>query len=462
MTTPDDNQLSYDEVLDRVLVADPESFYGKAQAFDDAVTALHDVRNVLLKRRRAIDEMWSTTDLNKLAKLDELTRHLELLIRGMRDPGYSRVLRRIGDVLRDSQQRLLSMRDDHGADPAARADRDKRARKILADLSTSYGQLGSLLQELPKRTANGGIVPASFAHAPGSGVATGEGSAATHASSCSTGTVGKAHAGIGVFDTAPKHAELVDATAQPDVPAQFAGFAHYASQPAAPGRGRATPSFSGFAAMADPDSQAAAVVLSQLGTGASRPTVKALVDKALPGKENPLQSTTLPSSVKVEVTPDAATPVVSSVPATTAGPAAAPAVPSAPAQVSLTGSTAATAAPPPAPATPGVPLKPPPPPGPPAEAVATNASAPLAMSATPTVAYGSSTPGSMMRPGMTSAPVLAPAAPVRGSEVWLRADTSAWQTGPQSPARLDREGIAGPEIAGHDSGCAAGLGKGTQ
>ncbi|WP_043726728.1 hypothetical protein, partial [Kutzneria sp. 744] len=163
MATPDETQAGFDEILAQVMAADPDTFHRQARAFDDAVTALHDAKAALETQRRTLEETWSTQDPARFDQLDQVTRHLEVLMSRFQHPSYSQTLRRIGDLIRDSQQRLLSLKDDHGHDGvAARADRDKRARKILADLSTSYRQLGGSLREPPERTADGGLLPASF------------------------------------------------------------------------------------------------------------------------------------------------------------------------------------------------------------------------------------------------------------------------------------------------------------
>ncbi|GAA3440166.1 hypothetical protein [Kutzneria kofuensis] len=466
MTTPDGTQPSFDEVLDQVMAADPDTFYQKARAFENVVTVLQDARAFLAKQHRMLEELWTTPDPGRFNRLEQVIRHLETLLSRYRYPNYVQVLRRIGDVIRDSQQRLLSMKDDHG-DHAARADRDKRARKILADLSSSYRQLGESLQELPERTADGDILPASFtqgttgAYAPAPRVGVGR----------VLGTAGtKAHGGTRAFGAAQTQPELTGGAALSNTPAPFARFAHYATRPAPPGHGRTEPSFTGFAGMADPGPQAAPFVLTQPGVGSSRSprdvaqgkgNVPAADTSAGLGQRD--QLVTLPA--KLESIPGVGV-SAKDVPVTTAGPAPASGVaappgpaPAAP-QVSLTGSTARVAAPAPAtPAASDVPVAPPPPPGPPAAAVATNASAaPLAMSAGSSLTSGSAMPGSMMRAGLTPVPmanVVGAASVPRGAEVWLRADASNWNPGTGAQAPLGREHLAGHHLTADERACGA-------
>lgn len=51
MATSPDAQLSFDEVVERVLAADPESFHVQATAFEEATKSLRDNRRLLVKRR---------------------------------------------------------------------------------------------------------------------------------------------------------------------------------------------------------------------------------------------------------------------------------------------------------------------------------------------------------------------------------------------------------------------------
>ncbi len=148
---------TYEQVLAEVSAADPQTFYLQAQRFEQAASSLGDTKDLLRRYRRDLAEAWHSGDKQRYNRIDRLVQHIEGVVAAIRDPGYAMVLRRIGDVIVDSQQRLRSMKDDaaHAKDASARADLDKRAVKILEELSTSYRQLGGELAELPQRTAAG-------------------------------------------------------------------------------------------------------------------------------------------------------------------------------------------------------------------------------------------------------------------------------------------------------------------
>jgi hypothetical protein len=500
MVTADETQSSFDEVLDQVMAADPDTFYRQARAFDDAVTVLHDAKAALQTQRRTLEETWSTQDPVRFDRLDQVTRHLELLMSRYRYPSYPQTLRRIGDLIRDSQRRLLSLKDDHGQhgdSAAARADRDKRARKILADLSTSYRQLGGSLREPPERTADGGLLPASFTrtespdgmrHTTATPVAGG----AAGTSACSAGTTGaKTHGRALAFGAVPTQAKLAGDSVEPSLPAPFARFAHYAARPVSPGHGRTEQSFSGFANMAEPDSRVAAPAFAPSGNGSSLARQKVShatesTSRSTPsrsGDADPGQLRDLPVPVKLDSVPATGS-SVPMVPVTTAGPATAlsqeataaqavsaanpaaapPATSTAP-QVSLAGSAAQAAAPGsvtnPAPA-PNATLARPLPPAPPPAAVATNASSvPLALSANANLGPSASAVGSVVRPGLTPTAVGSSAAvpASRGTEVWLRADASSWAPVGRTPGRLGRDGLDAHDPTWQDAGCVTEEGR---
>lgn len=489
MTTPDETTIGFDEVLAQLMAADPDSFYRQAQAYDDAVAVLEETRAALAAQRRALEEMWSATDPARLDRLNELTRYLELLIGRLQDPSYPVVLRRIADVIRDSQQRLQSLLDGHGqhvVDAAAQADRDKRARKILADLSGAYRQLGGSLRALPERTATGDPLPASSTRVERSDGA--RAVAATpipaRASGGSFEMIGAASgARAGALGAIPSQAKLAGDTAAPSAPAAFGRFAQFAARPTSPASGPATPSFSGFAGMAEPSAPAATPAFAQPGSGSSRTRQQAPQEQknttqsapsSGPGETSARQVSGLPIPARLDAAPGAGLPVpVESVVVPSQTPAslvAAPATsavastPELPApEVSLAGSAAQMAASPSPVPTPNVPVVTQPlPPGPPPAAVATNASpAPLVMSANANLGVGASTAGSAMPPGLmsTSAAGAAGAPAVRRTEVWLRAEASGWSGADPTPARLGRRGPDEREDGRQDRGCATEEGR---
>src|SRR5687768_1568482 len=120
MATSPDGQLGFEEVLERVLAADPESFYTQATAFEQAVVSLDDAKGLLKKNRRALEESWSNRADQRFLQLDGLVRHLSGLMGDM--PSYPVLLRLIGDAIVDSRRRLLDLRHlpSDGRDEQAR------------------------------------------------------------------------------------------------------------------------------------------------------------------------------------------------------------------------------------------------------------------------------------------------------------------------------------------------------
>jgi hypothetical protein len=488
MTTPDETTIGFDEVLAQLMAADPDSFYRQAQAYDDAVAVLEETKAALAAQRRALEEMWSATDPARLDRLNELTRYLELLIGRLQDPSYPVVLRRIAEVIRDSQQRLQSLLDGHGQhviDAAAQADRDKRARKILADLSGAYRQLGGSLRALPERTATGDPLPASTrVESSGGARAVAATPVSARVAGGSVEMVGVASGGrAGALGSIPSRTKLAGDTAAPSAPAPFGRFAQFAAGPTSPASGPAAASFSGFAGMAEPGAPAVPTAFAQPGSGSSRTRRQAPQEQknttgsapsSGPGETSARQVGGLPIPARLDAAPGAGLPVpVESVVVPSQAPAALVAAPATSAvastpelpapEVSLAGSAAQVVASPSPVPTPNVPVVTQPlPPGPPPAAVATNASpAPLVMSANANLGVGASTAGSAMPPGLmaTSAAGAAGAPAVRRTEVWLRAEASGWCGADPTPARLGRRGSDEREDGRQDRGCATEEGR---
>jgi hypothetical protein len=432
MATSPDGQMSFDEVVERVLAADPESFYVQATAFEEATKSLHDARGLLAKQRRSLEDAWSNRLDQRFVEMDGLVRHLEVMTRDM--PTYPILLRHLGDAIVDSRQRLLDLRHlKADADPHALADRDQQARKILDDLSATYRRLGSQLPELPERTARGHFVsvrPARYeAGVRGdSGVGSGAGCAPAKGSS-------PAH-----HNALPAPRETADEPVGDSAPqAAFGRFAQFATRPAStPVAVRKVQSFNGFARLVDQEDPVVLVVTGLVDRettgqrarkhteGAEAPvvldrsTVLSTVDKLAPVRLESTHAVTAPS-------PAAATSTTSVI--TTSGPTtAAPAeVSAARPQLTLasnsslasapTVSTAPVAAPPPAPL------------APPAAAAGPQPN-PLALSQN--FSPDGSSGANMMRPGL-GAGVPGPVPVGRGAEVWLRGESGDW-TAARTPA----------------------------
>lgn len=173
---PEAGSLTLEQVLEQVSSADSQTFYQQAQRFDQAAGRLHDVKDLLSKYRRDLADAWHSGDKQRVNRLDRLIRHVEGVVAGVQNPGYPRLLRKIGDAIADTKQRLNELKDTKGnaEDDKARADVDKRAAQLLDELSTSYRQLGGELVALPERTDTGRKGTAE----PGARIDTGSGEAA--------------------------------------------------------------------------------------------------------------------------------------------------------------------------------------------------------------------------------------------------------------------------------------------
>lgn len=427
MATSHDGQPGFEEILQRVLAADPESFYTQATAFEQAVVSLEDAKGLLRKHRRALEESWSNRADQRFLQLDGLVRHLSSLMGDM--PSYPVLLRLIGDAVVDVRRRLLDLRHlPADADPRALSDRDQQARKILDDLSRTYRELGGRLPELPERTATGHTLVA-----PPPRVETG-------ASAHSTGVVTGGGAGF-VAPKAmlmPTHAVAEEEATEARPQAAFGGFAQLAAQPAPvrPSAQKAR-SFNGFARLADQEDEAALALLALapgpvVAEGAAQqrdrrsadaPEVPAALDRSAV-----LSAVDKAAPVKLEAAPAATAAPVAAQPSTVSAPA--PAAPAAPATPATPAAATASVGPQVAPTT--SPVLASAPATPPAAPVAAH---PVAPAATP-APHANFTPdaasaANMMRPGLGAA--VPPAAPGvlgvphgRGAEVWLRGDSGDW------------------------------------
>src|SRR5688572_15096776 len=103
MATSHHGQPVFEEILERVLAADSESFYTQANAFEQAVVSLDDAKGLLRKYRRVLEESWSNRTEQRFDQLDGLVRHLSALMGDM--PSYPVLLRLIGDAIVDSRRR---------------------------------------------------------------------------------------------------------------------------------------------------------------------------------------------------------------------------------------------------------------------------------------------------------------------------------------------------------------------
>ena len=426
MATSPDAQLSFDEVVERVLVADPESFYVQATAFEEATKSLHDARGLLAKQRRSLEDAWSNRLDQRFVQMDGLVRHLEVMMGDM--PTYPILLRHLGDAIVDSRQRLLDLRHLRAdADPHALADRDQQARKILDDLSATYRRLGSQLPELPERTATGHFVsvrPARFEAgvrdgASGAGCAPAKGSSPAH------------------HNALPAPRQTVDESVGDPAPqAAFGRFAQFATRPAAtPAPARKAQSFNGFARLVDQEDPVVLVVTglvdrettgqrvrkhtegAEAPVALGRSTVLSNVDRVAPVRLESAHAATALSSTTATST----TSVV-----TTSGPTSAPAdVSAARPQLTLASNSSLASAPTAATA----PVAAPPPP--PAAAAAVGPQ-PNTLALSQNFSPDGTSGANMMRPGL-GAGVPAPVPVGRGAEVWLRGESGDW-TAAQAPA----------------------------
>ena len=451
MATSPDGQLTFEQVLERVLAADPESFFVQAQAFDEAAKTLHDAKSLLSKHRRTLEDAWANGAEQRFVQLDGLVRHLEVLLGDV--PTYPVMLRRIGDAIVDSRQRLLDLRHmPPNADKNAESDRDKQARKILDDLSGTYRRAGGEMPELPERAASGQLLPVSAPRRPVAFLA-----AATGGDGAGCGPVAaKSPHSLMSRTAVPVVHEPAEESAPAPPPAAFGRFAQYATRPAhASAPAPKASSFNGFARLTD-QVDPVAPVLRPGGTGLTpaeaneqrgrrhaetaevpveldRSTKLSTVDPVAPEKleSSPVPATSAPASAPAAATAPAAVPAAAVAAPTTAVPDSTAASVIRP-QISLTSSSSlasvpvAPTAPPPAPQVPVAP---------PAAAAAPGPQPhPLAVSATTHLAPDSASGANMMRPGVGGAVPPSMSGPVgRGPEVWLRADSTEWTTHPAAP-----------------------------
>ncbi|MDT7783364.1 MAG: hypothetical protein QOF58_1783 [Pseudonocardiales bacterium] len=489
MATTHEDRLTYDEVLDRVLAADPETFYAQAKAFEQATAVLDDAKMALAKLRRQLEEGWSNGVSDRFVRIERLVREVEVLLADM--PAYPRLLRRTGDTIVDSRQRLLALRHmpvvPHNVgvadkiDRKALSDRDSQARRILGELSTSYLQIGGEMPELPKHTVTGQLVLVPPLRQPTAGMG-GAGSQVVSSSTRSQSAHPRSFMGkAGSTELfAPQNA---GEPARPEQQAAFGRFATLATRSAPTVPAQKTQSFNGFSALADP-ADSAAVVLGAQGRGLG-PAPSTEEDKGTSGRKHlelthlhaGLDGTAaqLTAEVKIPASLESAPPVeqpAAAPPDTSAAPAAAQALGAKP-QITLTSTTApAPAVPTPAaptlaaaaPAAPAA-AAPAPPPGPPSPPAVPATSAPqpnpFAMAANPGLAAGAGSAASTARPPLGAAlgaGLSAPAPTARGPEVWLRADTNDWANPHQAVTRLGRDGA--DQVPSLNGGtCATGHGK---
>lgn len=418
MATSHDGQPGFEEILQRVLAADPESFYTQATAFEQAVVSLEDAKGLLKKHRRVLEESWSNRADQRFQQLDGLVRHLSALMGDM--PSYPVLLRLIGDAIVDSRRRLLDLRHQPAdADSRALSDRDQQARKILDDLSRTYRELGGQLPELPERTATGHTLVAPPPRVE------------TEVRGFSAGAVTGGGAGFVAAKAMLMRTNAVAAEEVTETEAQpaFGGFAQLATQ-SAPARPPAQKvrSFNGFARLSDQEDEAALAVFSlapgpvaaegaaqqrerksadtpEVPVGLDRSAVLSAVDKVAPVK---LEAAPAATAAPVTAQPSTVSAPATPVPAVAAGTSAvSPQVP--PATTPVLAS--APAAPPPAAPVPAHPVAPAATPAPHANFAPDAASA-----------------ANMMRPGLGAAvPPGVPGVPQgRGAEVWLRGDSGDW------------------------------------
>lgn len=460
MAISPDGQLTFEQVLERVLTADPESFFVQAQAFDEAAKTLHDAKSLLSKHRRTLEDAWANGAEQRFVQLDGLVRHLEVLLGDV--PTYPVMLRRIGDAIVDSRQRLLDLQHmPPNADKNAESDRDKQARKILDDLSGTYRRAGGEMPELPERAASGQLLPVSAPRRPAAFVgATGGGGAG-----CAPVAAKSTHSLMSRTAVPVVH-EQAEESATPPPQAAFGRFAQYATRPSHASAPAPKPSsFNGFARLTD-QVDPVAPMLRPGGTGLApaeaseqrgrrhadtaevpveldRSTKLSTVDPVAPEKLEsspvPATSAPAPASAPAAATAPAAVPAAAAAAATVAVPDSAAASAIRP-QISLT-SSSSLASVPVAPSAP--PVAPPPAPqvpvAPPAAASGPQPH-PLAVSATTHLAPDSASGANMMRPGVGGAVPPSMSGPVgRGPEVWLRADSTEWTTHPAA-AQPGRDG----------------------
>jgi hypothetical protein len=172
VTEADVHALDFGQLARLVGETTPDRFYAAANAFDSAAHRVQQLRDDLRRESRDLQESMR----GRLRQgVEEVTRRqlasIDALLEGMHRPGYAHNMRRAGDALALSQQRvsdLLQQKNENAVAPApvgilpeqlALAQQQdeqhtQQARQIVLDLGAAYRDVG--LSLAPQGGSSGG------------------------------------------------------------------------------------------------------------------------------------------------------------------------------------------------------------------------------------------------------------------------------------------------------------------
>jgi uncharacterized protein YukE len=154
--------LTFEQIAQLVTEINPDVFYQRAAAFEQAGTRFQDVLDLVRHEMNFVREAWTgkaSEDFDAVVR--ELTGKIGNVLQFLHSPGYGAILRDAGDRLADHQQRFRDLQGQKAAQeatpPAPGAPspeetakvNDDSAKQILRDLRTAYWDIGNALAPLP-------------------------------------------------------------------------------------------------------------------------------------------------------------------------------------------------------------------------------------------------------------------------------------------------------------------------
>ncbi|MFJ8916077.1 hypothetical protein [Amycolatopsis sp. NPDC102389] len=136
--------LTFEQLAQLVNEVSPDSFYGRAQAFDTAMAQFEQVQDNLARGTRELWDAWRGEGADSFA---DVVRNVSTLgntvIQAMASPGYGATLRRAGDALALAQQRIRDLQ-------AQKRESDlPAARQVVNELGIAYQEIGSAITPFP-------------------------------------------------------------------------------------------------------------------------------------------------------------------------------------------------------------------------------------------------------------------------------------------------------------------------
>ncbi|MFD2419615.1 WXG100 family type VII secretion target [Amycolatopsis pigmentata] len=158
--------LDFDQLVQLINEAGPDTYYDGAQAFDNATARLQEIQDELRRENRNVGEAWQGRIADSFDRVvQEVSGTVMTVTQAM--AGYGTALRRLGDALAQAQQRLRDLQTQNRRDVEA-------ARQIMRDLGTVYQDIGSRVPPLPETVGAPPGVAGGAPGAPASPVAQGQ------------------------------------------------------------------------------------------------------------------------------------------------------------------------------------------------------------------------------------------------------------------------------------------------